>query len=144
MWLMFILYLGLSIVAVAFFMGFPFGTITLGTIAGIYMGRRASHVHTDWITAVHSLRKTALITATVTLMAVLPIGILALNEKDILKILENLSGINQIRFRGIAGLTLIAFLCGFLFLIQYWLSKKAGLLAFNMGKRNAQRINVTN
>lgn len=138
MWLMIILYLVLSIFAVAFFMGLPVGTIVLGTIAGIYMGRRASHVHTDWITTVLSLRKTALITASVTVMAALPIGILALNEQHIFKMLENLSGLNQASLRGIAGFILIAILCGLLFLIQYWFSKKAGLLAFNMGKRNAQ------
>jgi hypothetical protein len=139
LWLMIILYLGLSIVAVAFFMGLPVGTIALGTIAGIYMGRRASHAHIDWINAVPTLRITALIAASVTAMAALPIGILALNEQDILKMLENLSGINQASLRGAAGFTLVVLLCVLLFLIQYWFSKKAGFLACNIGERTAQQ-----
>jgi hypothetical protein len=137
-WWMIILYLGLSIAAVAFFMGLPAGTIVLGIAAGVYMGRRERHVHTDWINAIPTLRKTALITASVTAMAALPIGILALNEQDILAMLENLSGLPQANLRGFAGFTLIGLGCVLLFLIQYWFSKKAGLLAFNIGHRTAQ------
>jgi len=139
LWLMIILYLGLSIVAVAFFMGFPVGTIALGTIAGIYMGRRATHAHIDCINAVPTLRITALIAASVTAVAALPIGILALNEQGVLRMLENLSGINQASLRGAAGFTLVALLCVLLFLIQYWFSRKAGFLACNIGERNAQQ-----
>jgi len=135
---MIVLYLGLSIVAVAFFMGLPIGTITIGTIAGIYMGRRMSHVHADWITVVHVMQKTALITASITVMGTLPIGLLALNEQDILDMLKRLSGFGQSSLQGIVGFTLIIVLCGLLFLVQYWLSKKAGLLAFYMGKTKAQ------
>jgi hypothetical protein len=135
---MIFLYLGLSVVAVALFMGFPVGTLTLGTLTGIYMGRRARHYPNEWNTAFPYLSKTAFITASVTTIAALPIGILALNEQDNLRMLANLSGIRQISLQGVAGYTLIAFLCGFLFLIQYWFSKKAGVIAFNMGIRNAQ------
>jgi hypothetical protein len=138
LWLMSIIYLCLCIVAVAFFMGLPAGTIVLGIAAGVYMGRRENHVHIDGINAIPTLRKTALITASVTAMAALPIGILALNEQDILIVLENLSGLDQASIRGFAGFTLIGLLCVLLFLIQYWFSKKAGLLAFNIGTGNAQ------
>ena len=144
MYLMAILYLGLSIVAVAFFMGLPAGTIALGIAAGVYMGRRERHVHIDGVNAIPTLRKTALIAASVTAMSALPIGILALNEQDVLIMLENLSGFNQASLRGFAGFTLIGLLCIFLFLIQYWFSKKAGLLAFNIGTRNAQHLSAVN
>ena len=138
MWLMIILYLGLSIVAVAFFMGLPVGTFVLGITAGIYMGRRKRYVHSDWINAVPALRKTALITASVTALAALPIGILALNDQNLLKMLENVSGLNQASIRGLAGFTLVCLLCVFLFLLQYWFSRKAGLLAFDIGNRDAK------
>ncbi len=137
-WLMIILYLGLSIVSVAFFMGLPVGTFVLGISAGIYMGRRENHVHSDWINTVPALRKTALIAASVTAMAALPIGIFALNEQGILKMLEDVSGLDQTSIRGFAGFTLVGLLCVLLFLIQYWFSRKAGLLAFNMGNIDAQ------
>ncbi|MHC4406209.1 MAG: hypothetical protein ACYTG0_41775, partial [Planctomycetota bacterium] len=35
MWLMVVLYLGLSIISVAFFMGLPVGTLALGMTAGV-------------------------------------------------------------------------------------------------------------
>jgi len=138
-WLMFILYLGLSIVAVAFFMGLPVGTFTLGITAGVYMGRKESYVHGDQISVVSTLRKTAFMAAFVTTMGALPIGILALNEQDVLKMLENSSGLDRASLRGISGFTLIGLLCVLLFLMQFWFSKKAGLLAFHMGNGNAQR-----
>jgi hypothetical protein len=139
-WLMIVLYIGRGIIAVAFFMGLPFGTIALGTFAGIYMGRRAKFIHADGITTVLSLQKTALITASFTAMASFPIGILALNEKDVLEMLENFSGIKQANLEGIAGLILITILCGLLFLIQYWFTRKAGLIAYNKDNRNAQHL----
>lgn len=137
-WLMIILYLGLSFIAVGFFMGLPGGTFVLGISAGIYMGRRESHVHNDWINAFPALRKTALIAASVTTLAALPIGILALNEQNILNMLENVSGLDQDSIQGFAGFILVGLLCVLLFLIQYWFSRKAGLIAFNMGNIDAQ------
>lgn len=134
MWLVITLYLGLSFVAVALFMGLPVGTLAIGAIAGAYMGRRANQVHGDRDVAVLSLRKTALVTASVTGAAALPIGILALGEQDILGLLESLSGMGQASLQGVPGITLIAILCGLLFLMQYWLSRKAGMLAFNIGR----------
>lgn len=135
---MIVLYIGLSVVAVAFFMGLPIGTITIGTIAGIYMGRRMSFVHADRITAVRVVRKTAFMTASVTVIGALPIGFLALKEQDILTMLEQLPGMSQSSLQGIVGFTTIIILCGLLFLIQYYLSKKAGLLIFNMSLREAK------
>ena len=137
LWLMVILYLCLCIMGVAFFMGLPIGTLASGTIAGIYMGRRISHYSNEWINGALLLRKTALITAMVTTLAALPIGILALNDQDIVNMLGSLSAINQASLKGAGGFIIIAILCGILFLIQYWLSRKAGLLGLYMGRRFA-------
>jgi hypothetical protein len=70
-------------------------------------------------------------------MAALPIGILALNERDILKMLETLSGLSQASLRGFAGFALVGLLCVLLFLMQYWLSRKAGLLALTTRSRKS-------
>ena len=137
LWLMTVVYLSLSTVAVAFFMGLPVGTIALGVFAGVYVGRRGGHLHIDGISVLPILRKTALVTASITAMTALPIGILALREQDILRMLENLSGIDGASLRGPAGFALISMLCILLFLIQYWSSKKAGQLASNMGDRSS-------
>ena len=136
-WLMGIIYIALSIAAVAFFMGLPVGTIILGILAGIYMGRRACHAQIDLTMDESSLRKTSLAAGAVTSMAAFPIGLLALNEDDILEMLQSLLGIWQLNFRGWAGFTLIGLLCIFLYLIQYWLSKQVGYLAYHAGKRIA-------
>ena len=145
LWLVSICYLGLCIVAVAFFMGLPVGTLALGIIACVYIGRRECHAHTDWKEALPTLRKAALTSAGVTTMAALPIGVLALDEQDVLDMLGSLSGLGQVSLQGWAGFTLIGLLCILLFLVQYWFSEKAGSLAYNAGKGNAQqeRIDVT-
>ncbi len=135
-WLMIVLYLSLSIIAVAFFMGLPVGTFVLGIAAGAYMGRRESSIHSDRISVVSTLRKTALMTATVTTMPALPIGILALKERDVLNMLKNLTDLTPTSLRGFSGFAFIALLCVLLFLMQYFFSKKAGLLAFDLGIRH--------
>ena len=113
-------------------MGLPLGTFALGIIASIYMGRRERRTHFNLNEALPTLRKTALITAAVTTLAALPIGLLALNEQNILTMLETLSGCSQVSLRGYAGFALIGLLCLFLFILQYWFSNKAGQLVFKM------------
>ena len=136
LWLMGIIYFAFSIAAVAFFMGFPVGTIILGILAGIYMGRRACHAQTEMNIDQSLLRKTSLTAGTITAIAAFPIGLLALQEDDILKMLQSLSGIQQASFQGWEGFMLISILCLLLFLIQYWLSKQAGTMAYNAGRGN--------
>jgi len=132
-----IFYLGLCLVAVAFFIGLPIGTFALGIAAGVYAGRRMRFLRLDCSNAVPAIRRTALVAAAVTAMAALPIGILALREEDILKMLETLLGLSQITLHGFTGFMLIGMLCFILFVMQYWFSKKAGLMAFNKGNRSA-------
>ena len=136
LWLMGLIYLGLSIAAVAFFMGLPVGTIILGTLAGIYMGRRARHAQAFLTKVTQTLRKTSVAAGAVTAMAAFPIGLLALGEKDILEMLHRLLGIQQASIQGWAGFVLVSLLCLLLFLIQYWLSKLAGHMAYNAGRGN--------
>jgi hypothetical protein len=130
-----IFYLGLCLVAVAFFMGLPVGTFALGIAAGVYTGRRMRVLRFDGNNAAPAIRRTALVTAAVTAMAALPIGILALREEDILKMLGTLLSLSQMTLRGFVGFMLIGVLCFILFVMQYWFSKKAGLLAFYKGNK---------
>ena len=136
LWLMSMGYLGLCIVAVAFFMGFPVGTLILGLIAGVYMGRRERCAHREGPQFMPTLRRTALMAAAVTTMAALPIGVLALQEQNLLAMLRSWSGLEAVSLQGGVGFTLIGILCVLLFLVQYGVSKKAGLLAYKMGPRN--------
>ena len=137
-WLVVAVYLGLSIVAVAFFMGLPLGTFLLGVAFGVYAGRRHRHVQNDSSSVARVLCRAAFLAASITTAAALPIGILVLDEGSVLTVLEAISGFDQASLRGAVGFALVGFLCLILFLLQYYCSKLAGLLAFRIGPNYAQ------
>jgi hypothetical protein len=81
-----------------------------------------------------AFRRVAVFAASVTTVAALPIGILALqSEQEILTWLENTFDLNRNSLQGGGGFILIGFLCFLLFVMQYWCSRMAGRLAFNIG-----------
>lgn len=134
LWLMASVYLGLCIVAVAFCMGIPVGTFLLGIAAGIYVGRREHHRQADGARAAAAFHRIAVFAASVTTVAALAIGILALqSEQEILGRLESTFGLNRNALQGGGGFILIGILCSLLFMTQYWGTGKAGRLAFGIG-----------
>ena len=132
-WLMAMLFLSLDVVAVGFFMGLPLGTLALGTLAGLYMGRRARHAGRGPSRAVDSVRVTALTAAAATAAAAFPIGIIAIRERDIAIFLGSLTALSPDDLRGLGGMALIGLLCAVLFLLQYGLARNAGLVAYRLG-----------
>src|ERR1035441_9913591 len=133
-WLIVMIYLGLCVVAVGSFMGVPAGTFSLGIAAGIYTGRREHHRQADGMLAATTAHKVAIFAASVTTLAALPIGILALQtEKGTLTWLENTLGLFRDSLQGGGGFILIGFLCLVLFVMQYWSTRMAGRLAFRIG-----------
>jgi hypothetical protein len=131
---MIVVYLGCFVVAFASFMGFPIGTFSLGIAAGIYIGRREHHRRADGVLAATTFHKVAIFAASVTTLAALPIGILALQtEKGTLTWLENTFGLIRNSLQGGGGFILIGFLCLLLFVMQYWSTRMAGRLAFRIG-----------
>jgi len=131
---MIVVYLGCFVVAFASFMGFPIGTFSLGIAAGVYIGRREHHRRADGVLAATTFRRVAVFAASVTTLAALPIGILALQtEKEILTWIENTFGLNRNSLQGGGGFILIGFLCLLLFVMQYWSTRMAGRLAFRIG-----------
>jgi lysylphosphatidylglycerol synthetase-like protein (DUF2156 family) len=137
-WVMTVVYLALCVVAVAFFMGLPVGTFSLGIAACAYIGRREHHRQADGARVAPALRKSALLAASITAAAAFPIGIFALDEPDVLRLLEGRFGLAGASLHGSIGLTLIGFLCFILFAMQYWCSRTAGYVAFRIGGSNAQ------
>jgi hypothetical protein len=137
LWLMVVLYLSLAATATAFLMGIPAGTMAVGALAGVYMGRRAHHAHSDPLSAVGAVRVTALAAGAVTAVAALPIGLLALREEDIMYTVGSLPGMGRASLDGVGGILLICLLCVVLFVLQYALARKAGLVAFGLGSRQA-------
>ncbi len=133
-WLLIMIYLGLCIVAVGACMGVPVGTFSLGVAAGVYVGRREHYHQADGGLAATTFHKIAIFAASVTTLAALPIGILALqSEQEILTWIENTFGLNRNSLQGGGGFILIGFLCFLLFVMQYWSTRMAGRLAFRTG-----------
>ena len=131
---MIVVYLGCFVVAFASFMGLPIGTFSLGIAAGIYIGRREHHRQADGVLATTTFHKVAFIAASVTTLAALPVGILALQtEKGTLTWIENTFGFNRNSLQGGGGFILIGFLCVLLFVMQYCSTRMAERLAFRIG-----------
>lgn len=132
--LMIAVYPVVCFVAVGLCMGIPVGSFSLGVAAGAYVGRREHYRQADEVRAAAAFRRVAVFAASVTAVAALPIGILALqSEKGTLTWLENTFGLNRNSLQGGGGIILIAFLCLLLFVMQYWCTRTAGRLAFRIG-----------
>jgi len=126
------IYLGLSVVAVGLFMGLPLGTLILGIGAGVYVGRRRRIELADRTTTALSIRKTAVITAFVTALTALPIGLLALGDQSVISFLETRLFFGQFRIGSTIGPALIALICCILFAIQYGCTRAAGELSYKI------------
>ncbi len=126
-------YVALSVVAVASFMGLPVGTFVLGIVAGTYAGRRQHHhaaVPTD---ANRRIRRAALFAALITAGAALPVGLLALRERNVLQLLASLLRVEEVTVGGAIGIFVIVVLSALLFVAQYWCAKQGGRVAFLIG-----------
>jgi hypothetical protein len=137
---MIVCYLGCFVVAFAGLMGFPVGTFLLGVGAGIYVGRRESHRQIDRNQLAVALRRTAVLTSSITSVAALPVGILGLKELHVSALFEAWFGLDRNRLYGTAGFILVGLFCLLLFGVQYWCARKAGVLAFGLGPGNAPRM----
>ena len=130
---MVLLYLCCSVMAVAFFMGLPVGNIVLGTLAGVYIGRRQYHAARSGESVSKTIRKASLFTALVTGAEALPIGLLALNEDWIVEWLQVSTGMDSWVAIGLLGIGLILLLCAVLMTVQFWCTKTMAWIAFGRG-----------
>jgi hypothetical protein len=119
------IYLFLSLIAVAFFMGFPIGNLILGTAAGLYVGRRSFFATPQMREASTVVRASAIFTAAVTSGESFPIGLMALRDDEIRLWLSALSGLEPPAFAGPWASIIIVLLCMLLFAIQFWLTRSA-------------------
>lgn len=134
--LMVLAYLFWSAMAVAFFMGLPLGNIVLGTLAGLYVGRKAYHAGASGDLLARSARNVSLFTALVTGAEALPIGVLALDEQHIVAGLRAI-GLDQSVTTGLMRMVLVAAGCLVLMAVQFWCTRTAALVAFRLGKNVA-------
>jgi len=132
LWPLTAVYLALSVIAIAFFMGLPVGTFALGILAGAYMGTRQRHHGADAHGASRPITVCALLTAVVTTAAAAPVGIMALDEQSVATAIAPVLAAGQPLFGDVSGLVLVGTLCAVLFLAQYAGSKLAGRLAWRL------------
>jgi hypothetical protein len=131
-WMLMVFYLGLCIATVAVFMGLPVGTLIVGVGAGIYVGRRRRVASAGITTSTLSIRKTAAFAAFVTAMAALPIGLLALDDPNIISMVETRLLFDHIQINSMTGPALIVLLCCILFAVQYGCTLAAGKLSYRL------------
>ncbi len=130
-------YLFWSAVAVAFFMGLPFGNIALGTLAGLYVGRKQYYAGASRDLFARSARNVSIFTALVTSAEALPIGVLALGEQSVAAALRAVAGLDQFVTTGLMGVGLVGVGCLALMAVQFWCTRTAATLAFRPGKKVA-------
>ena len=132
-----LVYLFWSAMVVAFFMGLPFGNLALGTLAGVYVGRRQRHAGVGGGAFLESARNIGLFTALVTGLEALPIGVLSLHEQIVVETLQAVTGLDQATLTGPIGLGLVGLGCLLLMVVQFWFARTAAALAFRFGRKAA-------
>lgn len=126
-------YLFWSAMAVAFLMGLPFGNIALGTLAGLYVGRKQYHEGASGDLFARRARNVSIFTALVTGAEALPIVVLALGEQIIVAGLRAI-GLAQFATTGLMGVGLVGVGCVVLAVVQFWCTRTAATIAFRLGK----------
>jgi hypothetical protein len=125
-------YLFWSAIAVALLMGLPFLNIVLGTLAGLYVGRKQHHSESARDKFEKAAGKASFFTALVTGTEALFIGILALREDIVARVISSVMGLHQAVADGPIGLGFIMVTCVVLILVQYWCTRAAARFAFEL------------
>jgi hypothetical protein len=130
--LMMILYLFCSAIAVAFFMGFPVGNLLLGAVAGLYIGRKYHYLDRSQDELPFVVKTTCMFTALVTSLEALPIGLFVLQDTYLLGSINHFLGFQIFSKNMVIDITIIAFLCLMLYVVQNLLTKRALKIAYNI------------
>jgi len=125
-------YLFCSVIAVASFMGFPLGNLALGTLAGVYVGRRTRHAGRPPESAASSARQAGLFTAMVTGLEALPISILALKEGVVVRMLQAGLGMSKDAVTGPPGIGVAVLACIAVMAMQFMCTRAAARFAFDL------------
>jgi hypothetical protein len=127
-------YAGCSVVAVASCMGLPPGNLLLGTLAGVYVGRRAFHAGDIGAAVDRATRQASLFTAAFTGVEAFAIGLLALRERSVVEILAFSLNTQQSAIAGPTGLAVVFTLVVVLMIFQFWCTSTAARLAYGLSK----------
>lgn len=128
-WIIFIIYLFISAIAFAMFMGFPIGLLALGAISGLYIGRRSKHNRIPYMFFSKTAGKLCLFNALFIGTGSFIIGNLALKETNILESIHFL-GLKPDFFTGYSGILFVSLLTIILMFFQFWITWKSAILAY--------------
>ena len=131
--LMGVIYLGSAAIALAFCMGLPAGNLVLGTLAGVYVGRRGFHAGASHEARERLARRAAAFTAFVTGAGALGIGLLVLHEGSAVRILAAWLPLEPATIAGPTGGMIVFALVLVLIIFQLWCTRTAARLAFGWG-----------
>jgi len=131
--LLVLVYLFCSAIAAAFCMGLPLGNVVLGTLAGVYVGRRAYHATQSRESFSKTARRVGLFAALVTGAWALLIGLLALDEEMVIDVLQAVVGLARVIIAGPVGMGLVILLCVVLMVVQYWCARAGAWVMFRLG-----------
>lgn len=134
LWLIITIYLFCSLIMLAFFMGMPFGNLVLGSLAGVYIGRRAYYSAERYDSFTKLAIKMSILTALITAGESLPFALLSLTEPIIQGLIEAVTGLDDQAISGWVGVTImVAAVIGIAFM-QYLCTNNAAKLAYQQGK----------
>ncbi len=123
LFLMAVLYLCWSAVAVAVFMGVPLGNLVWGMLAGSYIGRRKYHEEVSREVLMKSAKNAGMFTGLVTSIEALPVGLFAFGQN------ESTPTTNPVE------IAVVILLCCILFAMQFLITKWAVRFAFGTAPR---------
>jgi hypothetical protein len=129
-WILFIIYLFISAIAFAMFMGFPIGTLVLGAFSGFYIGRRSKHNRIPYMSFSKTARKLSLFNVLFIGTSSFMIGCLALKETNLLAFIQKFFWLKPAFFTGYSGILFVTFLTIILMFFQFWITWKSAILAY--------------
>ena len=131
------IYLLWSLMATAVFMGLPIGLVAVGALAGLYVGRRSRHAAAPEEALARSARQVGLLTAAVTGLIALAMGVLAVGEQRSMQGLLGLVGLAGLAATAAGRAVLVAVAVPALAAVQFGLTRRAALWAYRLGRGGA-------
>ena len=133
-------YLCWSVIALASLMGLPVGNLVLGSLAGLYIGRKAHHQCIATSLFERQARQVGLFTAAVVGFISTAMGILAIQERETMQVILGLVGLNRLAATETGRVVLVAIAVPALIAIQYWLTRVAASWGYKVGRDNARGL----
>ena len=127
-----IVYLYCSALAVAFFMGLPIGNFVLGVLAGFYMGRKYHILDQQMVNFTLAVKNTSLFAALITSLEALVIGLMIIQEDNVIASANQFIGFKLFLSHMLVDSGIVAFLGVVLFILQFFSTKVAARVAFNL------------